>query len=278
MLLNVDNEKLKELFIDFYILTKMRVILFDNDSNKLLSYPETECDFCELIKMNEAGRDACRQSDINAFQHCKHSKEAHMYICHNGLIEVVAPIKLNDVIIAYIMFGQIIEKKRKIARKSVVLSHCSKYNIDSDLLSSSYDKLNAKSSEQIMAAAKILESCACYLWISELIKVRKENITNEINQYIDLHIAEPLSVETICSHFLISRSKLFEISDKHFGMGISKYIRKQRIKKAISLLQNEHLSVKDLCARVGIGDYNYFSKIFKLETGLGIREYIKQKL
>ncbi len=275
MPLKINSVKLKELLMDFFILTKIRIVLFDNEFNKIMSYPEKECDFCTLIKSNEKAKKECVQSDLTAFQTCCSTKRLYMYKCHTGLIEVATPIKVNDIVLGYVMFGQIIDKSNRNDEKSNVLRRCLKYNLDNDKLSTNFDKLISKSKEQIKAASKILESCACYLWISELVKIGEESLFLKIDKFIDKNIQEEISIKMLCDNFLISRSKLYEISNKYFGMGISQHIRKKRLHMAISILENEKCNINEVCSRVGINDYNYFSKMFKKETGLAPRLYLK---
>lgn len=51
----------------------------------------------------------------------------------------------------------------------------------------------------------------------------------------------------------------------------------ERIQAAKSLLSGTDLRISEISRQVGIGDYNYFSKIFKRETGRSPREYRREK-
>ena len=58
-------------------------------------------------------------------------------------------------------------------------------------------------------------------------------------------------------------------------IGIAEYIRKTRISAAKKMLaQNE--SVSAVARKSGFEDYNYFSKVFKRETGLSPSQYKKK--
>jgi len=50
MKLEYNKNKLQALMKDFYLLTGIRIVLFDSDYTELLSYPETHCQFCAYMK------------------------------------------------------------------------------------------------------------------------------------------------------------------------------------------------------------------------------------
>ena len=60
-------------------------------------------------------------------------------------------------------------------------------------------------------------------------------------------------------------------------MTLTKYIEKQRIEKACSLLSTFDMSVSEVAGEVGYLDSNYFSKVFSKQMGLTPTEYKKFK-
>lgn len=120
-----------------------------------------------------------------------------------------------------------------------------------------------------------MEGCACYMWITEQVKFADENLMYNLSNYINLHLSEDLSVERLCDIFQISRSTLYKITNTYMDIGIAEYIRKTRISAAKKMLaQNE--SVSAVARKSGFEDYNYFSKVFKRETGLSPSQYKKK--
>jgi len=264
-----EKEKLTELMRDFYTLTKIRLVIFDSDFNRVAAYPENECDLCRRIKDNVQGKLLCAKSDKEAFERCLRGQNSfEIYKCHAGLIEAVSPLKMNDIVIGYIMFGQIIEKSDKKNKKDEITEYLSEYT-DGDMSQAEnlFSSLVSKSDTQISAAAKIMESCACYLCVSELVKVDEGELIFHLDNYINNNIAGDLSVAELCRRFGISKNRLYSISNSIYGMGIANYIRKKKV-----ALAGKHLaagcSVADAAEKAGFYDYNYFSKIFKRETGL----------
>lgn len=271
MKVKFETEKLKQVLVNFYNLTNMRFVIFDENFNKILAYPEESCPFCTSVK-NTAAKSKCRQNDTEACEICKKTNSLYTYKCHAGLIEAAAPIRMNDAIIAYIMFGQICEKGQD---KDEIYNYAKDYISDSEKLAEYVKKIKFKSEKQITAAANLMEICTCYLCLAELIKIDAENLIFHLSSYIDFHIADNLSVENLCSVFGISRSRLYEVSHKYYGMSIAKYIRKKRVGKALDCFKSKNCSVSRAADTAGFLDYNYFSKVFKAETGMTPSAYKK---
>lgn len=265
MNITFDTEKLYEIMAHFYTLTKIRIVMFDDNFNQILSVPDKDCGFCGTLKENTMLNERCKLCDTNARSVCRNTNNIHTYTCHAGLTESIAPIKMNGIILGYIMLGQIIDKSKKKKKKNEILSYAHDYtNLD---LAEEYDKLTTKSKKQIEAAANIMEACACYLWANRLVRVNEDCLSVLISTYINNNLTADLSVDALCSHFRISRNKLYKISRDGYGMGIAAYIRKKRVENAATLLKSGSTVVKAAISS-GFEDYNYFSEIFKKETGI----------
>ena len=265
MYLEFDKEKLYNLMVDFYTLTKIRIVIHDNNFNNIMAVPEKSCEFCAALKKNPKAREKCLQCDMDGFTTCGKENKLTIYKCHSGLIEAVVPLKLNDINVGYIMFGQIIDKKQKKALKEEIVKYSSTYT--DEPINEYYDRLTSKTTEQINSAARIMQACACYLLVSELIRVDDNNIILNLSEYIEKNLTNDLTVESICDHFNINRNKLYKIFKECFGMSIAKYIRKKRVEHARILLK-KGAKVSDAACLSGFYDYNYFSKVFKQETGV----------
>ncbi|MDY6314038.1 MAG: hypothetical protein SPL89_02555 [Clostridia bacterium] len=44
MNIKFDNAEFSEILSDFHTITKMRIVIFDDDFNKIAAYPEKSCD------------------------------------------------------------------------------------------------------------------------------------------------------------------------------------------------------------------------------------------
>ncbi|MCD8149142.1 MAG: PocR ligand-binding domain-containing protein [Clostridiales bacterium] len=271
MRLVFDRDQLLQLMKDFHILTGIRIVLFDDEYQELLSYPGNDCAFCHRMKSNPSGQKSCRESDAYSFRKCNADQRLIIYHCHAGLIEATAPLIDNHIVIGYLMFGQISDAESEedlaeILSQALSSDHSVRINT---LLSD----IPLKTDEQIRTAAKIMEACTFYVIQNEAVLLRRQNFTNNLRTFLTEHLSENLDAETIASWLGISRSKLYIACDKYIGMGIAEYVRNLRMEEAKNLLKTTDLSVTEIAGRTGFEDYNYFSRVFKKETGYSAREY-----
>lgn len=270
MKLKLKHEKLNKILMDFYMLSDLRIVVYDSNFIRIAAYPEQSCDFCTLIKQNPISKNLCRKDEAAACKICSKSNSLYIYECHAGLIEAVAPIKMNELILGYIMFGQLRYNENN---KNDIIEYASQYVQNKNQLIKAVSKLKIRENKQIEAVANIMQACTNYLWISELIKIDSGNQIYVLSDYINQNICGDLSVDKICSVLSVSRVKLYDISNKYYGMSIARYIRKKRIGLAAKYMTEKGFSISKAAENSGFYDYNYFSKVFKKETGLTPTEY-----
>lgn len=273
-----DIPKLQALLQDFYTLTHIKIVVFDDNFVEIAAYPKEPCDFCKLIRSDAHANELCNLSDMKACEYCRKTGESLIYQCHAGLTETVTPIKHDHIIIGYMMFGQILMSKEKESYWADILERCLNFDIDLEKLEEAYELNNFIGIEQVRSAAKILEACAGYLWLSKLVVLEDESQVKKLDAYINHHIHENITAQLLCDALDISKSHLYKLSLHYYGVGIAEYIRNKRIEWAKELLINEELSVNEVALKVGIVDYNYFSKVFKKSTGQSPSQYRKDKI
>jgi len=271
--LKLEHEKLSQILMDFYALSHIRIVIYDSGFQRIAAYPEQSSGFCSLLKQNPDSKKLCRKNEAESCAICSQKNSLYIYQCHAGLTEAVAPIKMNDMILGYIMFGQILSNN---SDGKAILAYASRYIADQTLLNSSFHKLEIRNHKQIEAVANVMQACTSYLWIDGIIKMDSESNIYLLTDYINQNLSEDLSVEHLCSLLKISRVKLYEMAHKYYGMSIAKYILKKRIEKAAQLLSESGCYVRDAAINVGFYDYNYFSKVFKKEMGITPTKYKKE--
>lgn len=99
----------------------------------------------------------------------------------------------------------------------------------------------------------------------------------KVLNYIDFNLNLPLTLETLADKYELSIPYLSTLFKKEVGLTIISYINKQRIETACKLLSSTNMSIQDISATVGILDSNYFTRLFKKETGYSPRKYRQTK-
>lgn len=271
MKLDFNETQLLALMKDFYTLTGIRIVLFDDEYQELLAYPLENCAFCAHIKENATTKKFCIESDQNSFQQCKTTRQLIIYHCHAGLIEAVIPLIDNHIVIGYLMFGQISDASSPNVLKETLMQTSLKKYMDG--LEPLFSTIPLKNSKEIHAAAHIMEACTYYALMNESIALRKQNFTKHLTEYLLPRLNEHLDADQIAKSLGISRSKLYLSCDKYLGMGIAEYIRTLRMEQAQHLLKASPYSITTIANMVGFEDYNYFRRVFKKETGYSAKKY-----
>ena len=271
MSLLIHEAELLELMQDFYTLTGMRIILFDEHYNELLSYPPKEKTFCFCLRENEEFDQKCRQSDEYSFRQCKKTNQIYIFKCHAGLNEATAPIMENGHILGYMMFGQITDNKNKEEFFEQMVALCHQYGIEQDL-GHPIRKIKYRSEGQIRAAARLLDAYVHYVRLKDIVRPTGQLLIDSIEHFVEAHIREDLSVERITREFGISRTRLYETLRPYTKGGIASLIKRKRLEYAKHLICHTELSIPEVADAAGFSDYNYFLRLFKQEYGISSRK------
>jgi len=272
----VNQKELTELLYCFHVLTGSKTIIYDENFNKLCGYPDGECEFCSHMISMPIGKLQCDRSNIASFVHCRQDGKPYIYRCHAGLVEATVPIKIGNVIIGYLMLGQIINHKDKERFFEELHKNCDWYGLDFNTLEEAFPKLKYFSDDQIFAISKILEACAGYIWHSDLLTLENRQMISKLTRFLDRNYMNACTSQDICRELSVSRSYLYKISMKYLGMSITEYIQSKRISAACKQLVHTDRLISEIAQSVGIDDYNYFTKVFKKHTGFTPTEYRKQ--
>lgn len=97
-------------------------------------------------------------------------------------------------------------------------------------------------------------------------------VNTEILPFINAHIAEDLSIQSLAGQFFLSPSYLCKIFRNTTGTTIHKYVMAQRITLAKDLLSAGN-SVMEVCLSCGFRDYNVFLKAFTKHVGISPKKY-----
>lgn len=102
------------------------------------------------------------------------------------------------------------------------------------------------------------------------------NIVDRVKRYLELNRDKDITSEDICRHIGCSRSLVSHQFKARTGMGIREYLTMLRLEDAKILLENSNLTITEIAFTVGFGSSNYFTNVFKKDTGMAPGEYRKR--
>lgn len=260
-------EKLTELLRDFYALTGLRAALFDESGSEALASPETLPAFCAAVQREPGGRQNCFLCHRNACIEAGRRGAQFSCRCHAGLHQAALPIETGGPAQACLLLDPVLLEEDRAG----ILAYAQKTGAQD--LAEEGRRWPAAPPEKLEAAVRLLASAVSYACISGIASLDPDSLSAQLNAYVAENLSEDLSSMALCRRFGVSRTTLYHVSTELYGCGIAEQITRLRVQKAAALLTRTEMSNSEISGAIGIHDYNYFSKVFKKETGLSPRQY-----
>jgi len=94
-------------------------------------------------------------------------------------------------------------------------------------------------------------------------------------QYINLHIAEPLTLDDLAGAFFASKYYILREFKKYTGLSVHQYMIIRRVMLAQELI-GQGVKPREACIQCGFTDYSSFYRAFKARTGLSPEQFRSQ--
>lgn len=94
-----------------------------------------------------------------------------------------------------------------------------------------------------------------------------------ILRYIHLHYNEPISLNSVSSHFDLHTSYVSRMFKAYTGKTVNDYMHELRISRASTLLTASEMSISDICLEVGYDNYRTFARAFREHRGMSPSDY-----
>lgn len=104
-----------------------------------------------------------------------------------------------------------------------------------------------------------------------------EAVTNTIRHIENELDNENLSIQLLARYVYLTPNYLAAVFKKETGFTIGQYCLRQRMERARQLLTDTRLKLNQIARMVGYRDPEYFSKIFKRDTGCAPSVYREQR-
>ena len=98
-----------------------------------------------------------------------------------------------------------------------------------------------------------------------------------VKSFLDEHYKEKLSLESVASHFFIDKHYLARLFKEQYGVTLVTYLQQVRITHAKRMLRFTDKSIEEIGLECGIGELNYFSRVFKKLEGVSPSEFRREE-
>ena len=271
MIIDYDIKKIDKALSDFYNAVGIRIDLLKDDFSPISSNQHEICDYCLAIQSCPCGKDICIWSDTNLLEKCKSSKKTQVHICHAGLVDIATPVLYDDVIIGYIIFGQI----KTDTDFSTLKDYIGGLGLDTDKMEECYSNLLLFKPNKIESITNIASMLVKHILLENMLKPAANDGIRIVIDYIDKNLERDMSIKEISSSTNVSKSVLYKQFHDKFNCTVSEYIKRKRIEKSIKLIEKGGLSIEEISQSVGFSSASYFSKTFKAHMGNSPLQYKK---
>ncbi|MFN8252139.1 MAG: helix-turn-helix domain-containing protein [Ferruginibacter sp.] len=104
-------------------------------------------------------------------------------------------------------------------------------------------------------------------------KIHEDEEIRKVQEYIELHFAEKISVDELCDRFAIGRRTFERRFKKATHNSVVEYMQRVKIEAAKKQLETGRKNVNEVMFEVGYNDVKAFRELFKKITGLSPVEY-----
>ncbi|MBU2996964.1 AraC family transcriptional regulator [Cellulophaga baltica] len=120
---------------------------------------------------------------------------------------------------------------------------------------------------------RILQTNERMIYTPETLALAEESRLTFIVKYIRENLHESLTVEELSKKACMSPSHFHRTFKNELGLSPIGFINNERIKLAVSLLQNSKRKIKDIYMECGFESRSYFNRVFKTKQHISPGEY-----
>lgn len=276
MKISFDVNKLKELLSAFHQLNKLTITCFDADLNCIAFAGGWE-EYCSAIAEKKELWGKCYLCDCEHANIARERESTYVYTCHAGLAEAIVPVFFEETLIAYLVIGKFRDTEQIYSSREKVLAFAEKHGIEKKQLLAAYQKLPLLDQNTIRALDLILKSLVHYVCDEKCVRINRDEIAMELDEFIAEHLDEKLTITRLCEEFQCSKYTLYDIFKVNFGDGPMDYIEKKRLQYAKELLSATKEPLNVITEKVGYESFSYFSQWFKKKTGVAPSRFRKEQ-
>ncbi|CAM4348392.1 AraC family transcriptional regulator [Zobellia nedashkovskayae] len=120
---------------------------------------------------------------------------------------------------------------------------------------------------------RILQTNERKIYSSSTLQLNSNSRLATVIRYIREHLHEPLNIVELSNKACLSPSHFHRVFKTELGISPIEFINNERIKLAVSLLQDPKRSIKNVYLQCGFENRSYFNRVFKARQHLSPSEY-----
>ncbi len=161
-----------------------------------------------------------------------------------------------------------------------LLTYITYFLNDSGVVENYYDHSRVEFTKEVYNAQSVEQCEEILRKIARFFSEREQEpertlspLVRKVITDVDTDLKEPLTLQYFSEKLGVNGSYLSNLFRRETGKTITQYVTDQRLKHAENLLRYTNKPVRSVAVEVGIGDAQYFSRLFRKKTGMKPTEY-----
>lgn len=258
----------------YYVAFHNAGIPMDNCMSWLTPYNINSNPFCLLVKSSPQAWNHCIQRQKKVFAACTGGPFCGM--CYAGMSEFVFPIRgIDGQTLAFLSVSGY--RTNDTGAMMRISATAARYGQSERKLRESYERDLIQELPDIHAlSVKMAPLCRMFELLNVLVadhasgtveNTTHSSILSHAVVYLRRHYTEPVSVSDLAEICHCSVSSLSHMFKQTMGMSIRAYLQQLRLADAKRLLRDSDLPIGIISDLLGYGNPNYFSNVFREDTG-----------
>ena len=129
--------------------------------------------------------------------------------------------------------------------------------------------------DYILSCSHIMEACIQSVLLDTMLKISQNSLWQKIDAWVNANIDKKILLSDLSRELMVSESTISHKAKEMVGQSMGEFILRRKMSKACEYLLVTDLKIHEIAGKVGIPDYNYFSRVFKKIYGLSPIQYRK---
>jgi AraC-like DNA-binding protein/ligand-binding sensor protein len=268
------DDEVQRLIDSFAYCFRVKITVFSSNMEELIvGLQNPGGRFCQLVQRDLRLRYRCCRQDAIMCRRCEDKRAMLVYPCYAGLSEVVMPIRVGETSIGYAMLGQFRVRNELSAE---IYKQWQNLAFKPDDISAAFLEQPFFDGTALDNMLRLFSMLVDFIVTREYVRFRRPALVENVVQYVEDHIAEPIELDQVAEEMSRSRSTISHMVKLRLGISFKQLCILKRVQRFESIVAAEtDISISEAAARVGCPDPFYFSRIYRKFRLVSPSTYIK---